>query len=51
MEGSLFNADLITNKCQSCPDDVRFLWAKLDGRKRFPLGELVPAQTSLWNLV
>jgi hypothetical protein len=51
MEGSLFNADLSSNKCQSCQDDVRLLWEKLDGRKRFPLGELVPAQTSLWNLV
>lgn len=51
MEGSLFNADLSRDKCQSHPDDVRVLWAELDGRKRFPLSELVPAQMSLWNLV
>ena len=51
MEGSLFNVDLSRGKCQSHPDDVRVLWAKLDGRKRFPLSELVPAQMSLWNLI
>lgn len=51
MEGSLFNADLSRGKCQSHPDDVRVLWAELDGRKRFPLSELVPAQMSLWNLI
>jgi hypothetical protein len=45
MEGSLFNADLSRGKCQSHPDDVRWLWVELDGRKRFPLSELVPAQT------
>jgi hypothetical protein len=50
MEGSLFNGDLVTNKCQSHPDDVRFLWAKLDGRKRFPLGELVGMQRNLSHL-
>jgi hypothetical protein len=44
MEGSLFNADLSRGKCQSHPDDVRWLWVELDGRKRFPLSELVPAQ-------
>lgn len=59
MEGSLFNADLSRGKCQSHPDDVRVLWAELDSRKRFPLSELVPAQTcpeqgrrmTLWNLI
>jgi hypothetical protein len=44
MEGSLFNAVLSRGKCQSYPDDVRELWAELNGRKRFPLSELVPAQ-------
>ena len=44
MEGSLFNADLSRGKCQSYPEDVSQLWAELDGRKRFPLSELVPAQ-------
>ncbi|HIP73618.1 MAG TPA: hypothetical protein EYH05_19750 [Anaerolineae bacterium] len=59
MEGSYFNADLSGGKCQSYPDDVRRLWAELDGRKRFPLSQLVPAQIypeqgrrmTLWNLI
>jgi hypothetical protein len=51
MEGSLFNADLIQGKCQSHPQDVRQLWAELDGRKRFPLSELVPANMTLGNLL
>jgi len=51
MEGSLFNVDLSRGKCQSHPDDVRSLWAELDGRKRFPLSEMVSAQMSLWNLI
>ena len=44
MEGSLFNADLSRGKCRSYSDDVRQLWAELDGRPRFPLSELAPAQ-------
>ena len=51
LEGSLFNADLSRGKCRSHPEDVRELWAELDGRKRFPLSELVPAQMTMWNLV
>lgn len=51
LEGSLFNADLSRGKCQSYLEDVRELWAELDGRKRFPLSELVPAQMTLWNLL
>ena len=51
LEGSLFNADLSRGKCQSHPEDVRDLWAELDGRKRFPLAELVPAQKSLRALI
>ncbi|MCP4994666.1 MAG: hypothetical protein GY934_12900, partial [Gammaproteobacteria bacterium] len=43
LEGSLFNADLSRGKCQYYPEDVRTLWADLDGRKRFPLSELVQA--------
>ncbi|WP_420640496.1 hypothetical protein [Candidatus Leptofilum sp.] len=50
MEGSLFNADLSRGKCRSYPDDVRQLWAELDGRPRFPLSELAPAQMRLRNL-
>jgi PRTRC genetic system protein B len=51
MEGSLFNGDLSRDKCQSYPDDVRQLWEGLNGRKRFPLSELVPMQMKLWNLM
>jgi PRTRC genetic system protein B len=51
MEGSLFNADLASGKCQSYPDDVRELWAELDGRKRFPLSELAPARMNFWSLI
>ena len=51
MEGSLFNADLSWGKCRSHPEDVRRLWAELDGRKRFPLAELVPAQMTVGSLL
>ena len=51
MEGSLFNADLSRGKCRSYPDDVRQLWAELDGRKRFPLSELVSTSTRLQALL
>jgi len=40
MEKSLFNGDLSWGKCHYYPDDVRELWAKLEGKKRFPLSEL-----------
>lgn len=51
MEGSLFNADLSRGKCRSHPDDVRQLWAELDGRQRFPLSELAPTSTRLQALL
>ena len=51
LEGSLFNADLSQGKCQSHPDDVRDLWAELDGRRCFPLSELVSAQMRLRDLL
>lgn len=47
LEGSLFNGDLAVNKCRSFPDDVRWLWAQLEGVRRFPIGELVPVNTVL----
>ena len=51
MKDSYFNADLSNGKCQSYPDDVRQLWVNLDGKKRFPLSELVPLQRNLsWLL-
>jgi hypothetical protein len=40
MENSLFNGDLGRGKSHQYPDDVRELWAKLKGKKRFPLSEL-----------
>ena len=51
LEGSLFNADLSRGKCQSFSDDVRRLWAELDGRKRFPLAEMVPIRQSIGHLL
>ena len=51
MEESLFNGDLSQGKCQTYPDDVRQLWVELDGRKRFPLSELMPTQMLLRQLM
>jgi PRTRC genetic system protein B len=51
MEGSLFNGDLSRLKCRAYPDDVRRLWAELDGRKRFPLSELLPTRITLADLL
>ena len=51
LEGSLFNADLSESKCRSFSDDVRLLWAELDGKKRFPLAELVPIRQSIGHLL
>ncbi len=39
---SPFNADLASGKSHSCPDDVRSLLRKLNGKRTFPLGELAP---------
>ena len=47
LEGSLFNGDLVANRCRSFPDDVRKLWGQLEGAKRFPVRELVPARARL----
>lgn len=41
LEGSLFNGDLAANRCRSFPDDVRKLWMRLEGAKRFPKAELL----------
>jgi hypothetical protein len=40
---SPFNADLISGKSRSYPNDVRLLLLRLNGRRRFPPGELAPA--------
>jgi PRTRC genetic system protein B len=50
-EGSLFNGHLSQGKCCSQPKDVRKLWVELDGRKRFPLAELVPMNKTLQSLI
>jgi hypothetical protein len=47
LEGSLFNGDLATNKSRSHPEDVRRLWTRLEEAGRFPVGELMPARTTL----
>jgi hypothetical protein len=47
LEGSLFNGDLASGKCQSFPDDVRLLWRRLEAVKRFPSRELVLARVQL----
>lgn len=51
LEGSLFNGNLSRGKCVSHPEDVRALWAELDGHKRFPLSELTPAQKTIHSLL
>jgi hypothetical protein len=51
MENSLFNGDLSRGKSHRFPDDVRELWAKLEGEKRFPLSELVSCRRVLRDLL
>ena len=47
MTGSYFNNHQAAYKCRAFPDDVRQLWAQLEGKDRFPLGQLV---ASRWRL-
>ena len=51
MEDSYFNADLCVGKCNSHKNDIRHLWETLDGKKRFPLKELVPMNMRLQDLL
>lgn len=51
MENSLFNGDLSRGKCRRHADDVRELWAALEGKKRFPLSELVSCRRVLRDLL
>ena len=51
LEGSAFNSHLSNGKCQRYPDDVRRLWAELNGKKHFPLKELVPTRQSIGHLL
>ncbi len=50
-EDSLFNGHLSHGKSKTHAKDVRKLWQNLDGRKRFPLTELIPAQRTLQSLL
>jgi hypothetical protein len=51
MDNSFFNGDLSRGKSHHSPDDVRDLWAKLEGKKRFPLSELVSCRRVLRDLL
>jgi PRTRC genetic system protein B len=51
MENSLFSGDLSRGKCRRFPDDVRQLWAALEGRNRFPLSDLVGCKRALRDLL
>jgi hypothetical protein len=51
MENSLFNGDLSRDKCHRYRDDVRWLWAELEGKKRFVLSDLVDCGRVLRNLL
>ncbi|MCI0580180.1 MAG: prokaryotic E2 ligase family D protein [Chloroflexi bacterium] len=51
MEGSLFDAHLSGGKCRRYPDDVRRLWLELEGKKSFPLAELVATGRTLRELL
>jgi hypothetical protein len=51
LEGSRFNSDLSANKCRAFPKNVGELWRKLDGKRKFPLKELVPMQRQLRELL
>ncbi len=50
-EGSFFNSHLSQGKCRTEAKDVRKLWRRLDGKKRFALSELVPMNKSLLQLI
>jgi len=51
IEGSYFNGDLSRGKCCRYPNDVRQLWAELEGKNRFPLSELVSCRRVLRDLL
>lgn len=51
LEGSAFNGHLSQGKSVREGEDVRRLWAKLDGRRRFPVGELVAMGRHLRDLL
>jgi hypothetical protein len=51
LEDSRFNNHLVNHKCRAFPDDVRQLWQCLEGKRKFPLEELLPMHTTLQDLI
>jgi hypothetical protein len=51
MEDSRFNGDLSQGKCRRYPDDVRQLWSVLEGKKRFPMSQLVSCRRVMRDLL
>ena len=51
LEGSAFNNHLVKGRNATFPDDVRQLWALLDGQKRFPSHHLSPLNATLGHLM
>ena len=51
LEGSYFNGDQAAHKCRAFPDDVRQLWAQLESKRRFPLGQLIASPWTMANLL
>lgn len=45
--GSRFNDHQQGERCRSHPTTIYDLWARLEGKRRFPLGELVPSRYTL----
>ncbi|MBC8255150.1 MAG: hypothetical protein H8E35_14140 [Ardenticatenia bacterium] len=48
---SRFNNHEVEGKSRRCPDDVRMLWQEIAGRRRFPVGDLVPMGLTLGEVI
>ena len=48
---STFNNHEVDGKSRRRPDDVRALWQEIAGRRRFPVGDLVPMRLSLGEVI
>ncbi len=48
---SRFNNHEVEGKSRRRPDDVRMLWQEIAGRRRFPVGDLVPMGLSLGEVI
>lgn len=51
MEGSQFNHDNSQNRCRSFPENTLDLWRQLQGKRQFPLTELVATRLRLGQLI